>query len=105
MGQARGSRIELPASEQGFERKYVTTTGTTTTGLQTLFKYATGGDLQAEILHIDYDKPGNPRTMQGDTAYVTGSSYTPFGEAQQYSLLALDDLSTYAFQHRRYWYA
>ncbi|AEK46022.1 RHS repeat-associated core domain-containing protein [Amycolatopsis mediterranei] len=86
MGNPRGQIVGVPAGEQGFAGNYTTTFAWSTTNLLLTSTPPAIGGLPAESIATSYDKLGNPTTTTGYNAYVSASSYTPLGEAQQYTL-------------------
>lgn len=80
------SLVQIPASEIGLGGLYTTTYGYTTTGLLTQLQQPTAGGLPGEAIGITYNKYGKPLTTTGYNAYVSESTYTPYGEPRQFTL-------------------
>ena len=85
-GQPTGIILSIPTSETGLSGLYTTTFGWTSTGLQTFVTPAAGGGLPAEIVRTSHTKLGHPLSTAGYNDYVDTTTYTPFGEPQQFSL-------------------
>ncbi|MDI2131608.1 RHS repeat-associated core domain-containing protein [Yinghuangia seranimata] len=85
-GNPRGEVVQIPAGETGLGGTYTTTYGYTSTGLLTSLKPAAGGGLPGEQIGITYSPLGKPLTSIGYNAYVSASTYTPYGEESQYTL-------------------
>jgi RHS repeat-associated protein len=75
--------VQVPTSETGLAGSYTTLMGYTSTGQLTMLQPASGGGLPGEVIGITYDKFGHPLTTAGYNAYVSASTYTPFGETSQ----------------------
>ncbi|WP_268872215.1 RHS repeat-associated core domain-containing protein [Kutzneria albida] len=93
MGNPGGTFTALPASETGFATIYTSSNAWTTTGLQIGVQPADGGGLPGEYIGMTYDSMGNPSTTTGVNAYVTGTSYTPYSEPNQYTVGSSDQPS------------
>ena len=85
-GRPTGIILSIPTSETGLSGLYTTTFGWTSTGLQTFVTPAAGGGLPAEIVRTSHTKLGHPLSTAGYNDYVDTTTYTPFGEPQQFSL-------------------
>ena len=87
-GQGNPTRLitQIPAAETGLAGNYTTRYGYSTTGLLDSHQPAAGGGLTNEAIGIKYNKFGRPVALFGDNAIVSASTYTPFGEASQYTL-------------------
>jgi len=98
-GRPESTYVTIPDSETGLSGDHLTTFSFTTTDQMTMLHPAPGGGLPNEILHTSYDPMGKPLDQQGDFDYVTGTQYTPFGEAAQYRLSSLNNAAwlTYAY--------
>ncbi|XVV06037.1 RHS repeat domain-containing protein [Actinosynnema sp. CA-248983] len=77
---------EIPTSVTGLGGQYTTTFAYTKTGLLTATEQPTVGGLPGESVSVTYDEFGKPQTTRGYNAYVSESSYTPYGEASQFTL-------------------
>lgn len=82
-GNALGNTISL--SETGFAASYTTNYTWTSTGLESS-RTLSASTLPAETITEYYDQFGNPTATTGTSAYVSASSYSPFGEPNQYTL-------------------
>ncbi|WP_171074475.1 RHS repeat-associated core domain-containing protein [Nonomuraea basaltis] len=86
LGNVAKQTIQIPAGETGFATLYETQMSYTTTGLlRSATKPAVGG-LPSETITIEYDRYGQAKSTTGYNEYVSDSTYTPYGEASQYSL-------------------
>ncbi|GAA1955720.1 RHS repeat-associated core domain-containing protein [Nocardioides panacihumi] len=87
-GNQKGTTTSL--SEPGFLGSYTTSYTWSSTHLmtsQTLPSTVTsGGGVAAETIRYAYDAAGNPASTTGINAYVSASSYSPYGESNQYTL-------------------
>ena len=96
-GRPLGSKITL--AETGFNTSYETAQTWTKTGLPATNTMAastntSGGGMPAETLTYSYDSLGNAAGMSGINAYVSGATYTPYGEPSQYVLGVNDQTAT-----------
>jgi len=85
----------------GFNAGYTTEQTWTKTGqmaTQTLASTlnASGGGLNPEKLTYSYDALGNAVGLQGQNAYVSGTTYTPYGEPAQYVFGVNDETTVYS---------
>ncbi|MEU4742211.1 RHS repeat-associated core domain-containing protein [Actinosynnema sp. NPDC023658] len=80
--------VQIPAAETGLNALYTTTYSYTRTGQPTSVEPATNnrGGLPGEIVTTSYNKYGKPVTTAGYNVYVADSTYTPYGEARQFTL-------------------
>jgi RHS repeat-associated protein len=90
-GNAMNDNIQVPTGVPGFGGTTFTTSyGYTTTNLLASVTPAAGGGLDANSIAIGYDSLGNQITSRGDISYLSGATYTPFGEPAQYDLGTLN---------------
>jgi RHS repeat-associated protein len=99
-GHPLGTSVSL--NRTGFNPSYTTTQTWTSTGLQATStlaasQTASGAGLTAETLNYGYDEVGNARTMTGTNAYVSASTYSPYGEATQLVLGVNDQTGSLNF--------
>jgi RHS repeat-associated protein len=78
--------VSVPSSVTGLSGTYTTSYAYTSTNLVANVKPADGGGLPSEDIANTYDSLGNEVTSHGYNEYLSGASYTPFGEAAQYQL-------------------
>jgi RHS repeat-associated protein len=78
--------VQVPSSVTGLSGTYTTSYGYTTTNQPSSIQPADGGGLPGENIAIGYDNLGNQTGSHGYNIYLGGATYTPFGEAQQYTL-------------------
>ncbi|GAA0256417.1 RHS repeat-associated core domain-containing protein [Saccharothrix mutabilis subsp. mutabilis] len=80
------SITQLPSSETGLSSLYTTKFGFTSTGQLVTVEQPTAGGLPGEVVTTRYNKYGLPNATDGSNVYVSASTYTAFGEAQQLTL-------------------
>jgi len=90
---------QIPAAESGLNALYTTKFGYTSTGQLRSTEQPAGGGLNGEAIGITYNKYGLATTSTGYNAYVTGASYTPFGEPSSYTLGASNNTSRLSFDY------
>lgn len=100
-GRATGETVSL--SVAGFNASYTTEQTWTSTGqraTQTLASTlnSAGGGLSPEKLTYSYDELGNAIGLQGQNAYVSGATYTPYGEPAQYVFGVNDQTTVYSIE-------
>ena len=85
-GRSTGNRVTVPASEGKLAGTYdFATTYNLDGGIATQTMPAAAG-LAAETLTYGYNGFGLPTTLKGKTSYVTGTTYTPYGEMESATL-------------------
>jgi RHS repeat-associated protein len=88
-GQQTGTAITVPqvAGEEALAGTYTTGYTYTATGLLDTTTYPAVGGLPAETVKHTYTSDGLPSTMDnGQTVYVNGTQFTPYGELAQTTL-------------------
>lgn len=93
-GNLTGTSTTLPPGEVDFggtlnaDNSRTFTTGYTWTGSHLMASQtpAAGGSLPVETIQYGYDDHGDPVTAMGINAYVSASSWSSYGEANQYTL-------------------
>ena len=93
-GNLTGTSTTLPAGEVSFggvlnadnSRTFTTSYAWTSTHLMASQTPAAGGSLPAETIEYAYDNHGDPVTAMGINAYVSASSWSSYGEPNQYTL-------------------
>ncbi|MEQ4301029.1 RHS repeat-associated core domain-containing protein [Plantactinospora sp. B6F1] len=87
-GRPTGTKYTIPASEGALAGTYQFTNTYHTDGeIASLGSPAAGG-LPAEQVTIGYNRDGLPSSLRGQSSYVTGASYTPYGELAQVTMSA-----------------
>lgn len=99
-GRPLGEKVSL--NQLGLNADYTSSTTWTTTGLPATSTFAgsqtpSGAGSTPEQVTYSYDAVGNPRTMVGTNAYVSSSTYTPYGEASQFVLGVNDQTGSLSF--------
>jgi RHS repeat-associated protein len=80
------NKVTIPASEGALAGTYTTTlTYNVDGGVKTIAQPAATG-LPNESLTINYDSLGKPNTLAGLGSYVSGTTYSPYGETLQLAL-------------------
>ena len=79
-GRPTGLEVTLPASEGALGGTYAIKNTYNADGEVASTELPAAGGLPAETLTFGYNAQDMPTTLTGLTSYVTGTSYTPFGE-------------------------
>jgi RHS repeat-associated protein len=82
-GTPTGTWVVAPSSATGLSGTWKTTDTYSSTGQMLTLNPANGGGLPVDALTFSYDQYGNPIGEKGYDTYVSGASYTPFGEISQ----------------------
>jgi RHS repeat-associated protein len=85
-GRPTDQMISIPDSETGLAGIHKTYFTYTTTGLIRSVEPVAKGGLPGETITFEYDVHGNPKSTAGYNSYVSASTYSPYGEASQYTL-------------------
>lgn len=85
-GNPTGTATTIPASQGNLAGTYTTSATWTSTHLTATQTPAPGGSLPTETIYNKYDNFGEPTAETSSNAYVSASSYSPYGEANQYTL-------------------
>ncbi|MEV6718624.1 RHS repeat-associated core domain-containing protein [Lentzea sp. NPDC051208] len=91
--------LRVPASEHGLAGTYTTKTAYTTTGLPKTLTLPAKGGLPGVAIATSYTKYGLPEKTEGYNAYVSASTYTPFGEPLKYVLGANNAATDLSFDY------
>ncbi|WP_121005498.1 RHS repeat domain-containing protein [Saccharothrix australiensis] len=80
--------VRVPSAETGLNGTYTTTFGYTSTGQQWSIEHPSNnrGGLPAEPISSTLNKYGLPVSTLATNAYVSSSTYTPYGEPSRYVL-------------------
>jgi RHS repeat-associated protein len=81
--QPTGVSTSLPAAEGTLAGTYATSASYNVDGSTATIGVPAAGDLGAETESVGYDSVGNALTLTGTAAYVSGTSYYPFGPVYQ----------------------
>ncbi|MEV8371308.1 RHS repeat-associated core domain-containing protein [Kribbella sp. NPDC056861] len=85
-GRALGVEVTLPASEGALAGTYAVRNTYNADGETATSELPGVGGLPAETLRYGYNGQDMPTTLTGATTYVTGTSYTPYGEPETTTL-------------------
>ncbi|MEU6156527.1 RHS repeat-associated core domain-containing protein [Actinosynnema sp. NPDC047251] len=85
-GQGLVAKTITQVPETGLNTVYTTLYGYTSTGQPVSIQPPSAGGLPGETIRTKYNKYGLPVLTDGSNVYVSGSSYTAFGETNQLSL-------------------
>jgi RHS repeat-associated protein len=85
-GRPLGTEIIIPDSEGALGGTYQFAKTYNADGQQATSSLPEGGGLPAETLEYGYNEQDLPTTLKGADTYVTGTSYTPFGEMETLTL-------------------
>ncbi|MEY9863003.1 RHS repeat-associated protein [Catenulispora sp. GAS73] len=85
-GREGGSIVTVPGGETGLAGTYTTTTANTSTGLITSTTPAALPGSPAETVTTTFNALGDATSNAGYNAYVSATSYTPYGETAQLTL-------------------
>ncbi|GAA2018275.1 RHS repeat-associated core domain-containing protein [Catenulispora yoronensis] len=85
-GLATGVRTDIPSGEGALSGSYTTSYGYTpvTNKIQTVTEPA-AGPFASETVTTTYTRLSNPATTTGNNYYVSATTYSPYGEALQYT--------------------
>lgn len=85
-GLPMGDKVTIPSGEGALYGSYTTSYGYTpnTNKIQTVTEPA-AGPFPAETVTTAYTRLGHPLSTEGNNYYVSNTSYSPYGEALQYT--------------------
>ncbi|MFC0622876.1 RHS repeat domain-containing protein [Kribbella deserti] len=85
-GRSTGMEVTLPAAEGALAGTYTVKNTYNADGEVASTELPAAGGLPAETLTFGYNAQDLPTTLTGLSSYVTGTSYTPFGELDTVTL-------------------
>lgn len=85
-GLPTGTSVTIPSGEGALSGTYTTSYGyTPNTGMVQTVTEPAAGPLASETVTTAYTRLGRPYSTEGQNYYVSATSYSPFGEALQYT--------------------
>ncbi|GAA3001191.1 polymorphic toxin-type HINT domain-containing protein [Actinokineospora diospyrosa] len=99
LGLPQNNVVQVPTYDTGLNGLYTTTFSYTTTGQPTGVALPTKGGLPGEAITFVVNKYGNPAETRSNVwDYVSGSTYSAYGEGAQYQLSSGNNAGTLTYE-------